>query len=87
MDMPAAFPSDFQYTFKTHDSAHAFPPENREQMGETQVTHFNFYLKNVYICDLLLIVLEGSGACCFLLSGVGGVRLIKNVFFLTRFIL
>ena len=34
------------------------------------------------ICGLVLIVLEGSGAC-FLLSGV---RLSKNVFFLTRFI-
>ena len=40
----------------------------------------------MYICGLLLIVLEGSGACCFLLSGVGGVRLIKKKLFLTRFI-
>ncbi|KAL8569521.1 hypothetical protein ACOMHN_002068 [Nucella lapillus] len=35
-DMPAAFPSDFQYTFKTHDGLRSFPAENREHMGETQ---------------------------------------------------
>ena len=40
VDMPAAFPSEFQYTFKTIDGVHTFPAENREHMGETQVPFF-----------------------------------------------
>ncbi|KAK7507678.1 hypothetical protein BaRGS_00001613 [Batillaria attramentaria] len=36
VDMPCAFPADFQYTFKTLDGLRTFPAENREHMGETQ---------------------------------------------------
>ncbi|PVD39210.1 hypothetical protein C0Q70_01838 [Pomacea canaliculata] len=36
VDMPAAFPADFQYTFRTLEGPRFFPVENRAGMGETQ---------------------------------------------------
>ncbi|KAK7111135.1 nuclear protein localization protein 4 homolog [Littorina saxatilis] len=36
VDMPAAFPSDFEYSFKSGEGRQTFPAENREHLGETQ---------------------------------------------------
>lgn len=47
VDMPAAFPADFQYTFKTMEGLRTFPVENREHMGETRVSlyHYEYFVK------------------------------------------
>lgn len=36
--IPAAFASDFHYTFKSNIQLESFPVENREHVGQTQVS-------------------------------------------------
>ena len=37
--IPAAFASDFHYTFKSNTQMESFPVENRENAGQRQVKH------------------------------------------------
>lgn len=51
VDMPAAFPADFQYTFRTLEGPRFFPVENRAGMGETQVTLCLWFSFSFFFCS------------------------------------
>lgn len=44
--LPAAFASDFHYTFKSNIQMDTFPVENRENAGQVQVCMFHFGTSN-----------------------------------------